>query len=58
MDFGSEFVGVLGEVEDVDGRFTFGVDEGCLDVAVEGMEDQGNFTEEAGGVLGDNLQQG
>ena len=52
-----EFGAVVGEVEDVDGDFAFGVDEGDFDVAVFVGEAEGDLAEQAGGVLGGDLEQ-
>ncbi len=55
------FVGELGvlagEVEDVDGGFAFGVDERDLDVALVRAEGERDLAQQAGQVLGDDLQQ-
>ena len=49
---------MAGEVEDIDSGFAFGVDERYLDIALVGTEGKGDLAEQAGYVLGDNLEQG
>jgi len=53
-----ELGAALGEVEDVDGGFAFGVDERDLDVALVGVEGEGDLAEQAGYVLRDDLEKG
>ena len=53
-----EFGTVVGEVEDVDGDFAFGIDEGYFDVAIFVGEAEGDLAEQSWGVLGGDLEQG
>ena len=58
LNYVGEFLVVHCQVEDVDGGFAFGVDEGYLDVAFVSGERQRDLAEQAGNVLGDDLQEG
>ena len=57
LHLGGELGALAGQVEDVDGGFAFGVDEGDFDVALVGAESEGDLAQQAGHILGHHLQQ-